>query len=155
MSVKSNVSLDRLTPGQPFSITSINKEVVQPIPLPPINVEKIKGYKLFPEVYANIFLCARKKSGKTSAIFKILKACADKDTEINNFASTLNKDPNWKHIIKYFKKKGNNVETSLGIKEEKTDYLKGIIDQLNASKDESDSYSDEDTDSKKKKNISR
>ena len=83
--------------------------------------------------------------------FKIFKACVDKDTEINIFASTINKDQNWKHIVKYFKKKGNNVETSLGIKEEKTDYLKGILDELGESGSESESDNEE---PKKKKYIS-
>lgn len=76
-----------------------------------------KRHCVFPELYGNIFLVARKKSGKTSVIWKILKSCSNKDTNIVLFASTLHKDPNLIHIIKYFKKKGNHVEAYTSIKE--------------------------------------
>lgn len=60
----------------------INNERVKPIKIPKVEVDKIKGHCVFPEVYSNIFLVARKKSGKTSVIWKILKSCAGRDTHI-------------------------------------------------------------------------
>ena len=49
----------------------------------------VRGATLFPELYCNIFLCARKKVGKTLATFKILKKCAGPKTKIVAFCATL------------------------------------------------------------------
>ena len=63
-------------------IKRINKEDVKPVrfhdevddPRP------IKGRDIFPEIYANIFFCARKKSGKSCAIFHTIQHCATRKT---------------------------------------------------------------------------
>lgn len=109
-----------------IKIKKINKEIVKPIPLECVPIEKIKGYCLFPDLYCNIFLVARKKSGKTSAIFKILKSCIGKHTKIYIFASTIHKDQNLLHIVKYLKAKGNEVETFTSLK----DHLEPIVNGL-------------------------
>jgi len=56
-------------------IKKINNEKVKAIPIETVSPDKIKGSAIFPDLYCNIFLVARKKSGKTSTIFKILKSC--------------------------------------------------------------------------------
>ena len=114
----------------------INGEKVEPVIVSKLKPNKIKGYALFPEIYANIFLCARKKSGKTSAIFKILQSCVNKDTKIVIFASTINKDDTLIHIVNYFKKKKNIVHTFTSIKEEKIDLLKEILGTLKNDEEE-------------------
>jgi hypothetical protein len=50
-----------------------NNQIVKAIPIPNVDTRPIKGFDLIQELYANIFLCARKKSGKTSVIFKLIK----------------------------------------------------------------------------------
>ena len=98
-----------------ISFKKINQEVVKPIKLPVIKHEDIKGCNLFPEIYANIFLCAKKKSGKTSTIYKIIKSCINKNTKIIVFCSTCNKDKNWMAIKKWLisKKIHNEFYTSI------------------------------------------
>ena len=54
-------------------LRQINKQFVRAIPIPNEDTRPIKGFDICEEPYANIFLCARKKSGKTSAVFKIIK----------------------------------------------------------------------------------
>ena len=76
-----------------ITLKQINNQYVKAIPLPEIDPRPVKGYDICQEFYANIFLCAKKKSGKTSALFKILKECATKKTIIIIFCSTVNKDP--------------------------------------------------------------
>ena len=83
-----------------IKIKKINTEIVKPIPIHCIPHDKIKGYCIFPDLYCNIFLVARKKSGKTSAIFKILKECIGKHTKVYLFASTIHKDDNLIHIVR-------------------------------------------------------
>ena len=45
-------------------IKKISK-VVTPIDVPTVDPDKIKGYDLIPDLYCAIFLCAKKKSGKS------------------------------------------------------------------------------------------
>lgn len=113
-----------------MKVQQINDEKVEPIPIEKISPEKIKGYKLFPNVYANIFLVARKKSGKTSVINKIVKSCIGKDSVVHIFASTIHKDPSLLHIVEYLEKKGKEVDTYNSVKEDKVDNLANILKDL-------------------------
>src|SRR5690349_5256288 len=72
-----------------FRIRKINNIKVNPTPIESVDPTKIKGYDLFEEIYVNIYMVAHKKSGKTTVIFKILKACANKDTRLLTFPSSL------------------------------------------------------------------
>ena len=92
-----------------ISLKQINNQRVKAIPIPDEDTRPIKGYDICEEVYANIFLCARKKSGKTSALFKIMMECVVKKTIIVVFCSTTHKDKNWIQIRKYFGKKGMDI----------------------------------------------
>jgi isoleucyl-tRNA synthetase len=79
---------------------------VEPIPLPKsAKNSKIKGANICSECYANIFLCAKKNSGKTSAVFKILQECVGKNTAIIAIVSTLYKDDSWAYIQSYFEER--------------------------------------------------
>lgn len=124
-----------------LKITKINREVVKPIKHTVIRKELVKGNKLFDEPFSNIFLCAKKKSGKTNTIFKILKECMGRDTNLIVFSSTVNKDSNWIHIVKHFKKKGNNIVTFTSIKEGKDNVLQDLINTF----DDPDKNDDSDT----------
>lgn len=87
----------------------LNDYKVKKITLPKLpDNKKIRGSKLFP-LYSNIFICAKKNSGKTTVIANILKECVDDDTTVNIFCSTLEKDRSYKEIIKFLEKKGCNV----------------------------------------------
>jgi len=88
-----------------FQLKKINDEEVTAIKVPKYSKKNVLGFDLFPELYSNIFICAKKKSGKTSVIFKILKECASKDTKIIAFCTTHKKDANWIAIKEYLDKK--------------------------------------------------
>ncbi len=115
-----------------IKLSKINKERVKPIPQEGggYDPKKVKGYSLFQEPYANLFCLARKKSGKTTVIFNILKKCIDKHTRLVIFCSTVDKDASWKYIVKHFKKKGNEVNTFTSISEGKMNYLDAIVEEL-------------------------
>jgi len=113
-----------------ISLQQINNQVVKAIPIPDEDVRPIKGYDICEEVYANIFLCARKKSGKTSALFKILKECAGRKTKIVVFCSTCYKDKNWIQIRKYFEKKNMDIMVFTSIYEDGTDQLADLVEEL-------------------------
>jgi len=113
-----------------ITIRKVNNEVVRPIPLEQVPPDKIKGYELFDKVFANIFLLAKKRSGKTSTIFKILKSCVGKQSTLFIFASTIHIDDNWKHILQWLDSKGIEYLTFTSIKEGKTNHLDDILKTL-------------------------
>ena len=91
------------------SLQQINNHFVEAIPIPYEDKRPIKGGDLVVDVFENIFLCARKKVGKTSTLFKIMKECAGRKTIIIVFCSTAYKDKNWVEIRKYFEKKEMDI----------------------------------------------
>jgi len=124
----------------------ISNEVVRPIPRENIPEDRIKGNELFSTLAANIFLLAKKRSGKTSVINKILKKCIDKHTKVFIFASTAYKDDNWKYIIKWLSDKKIDHEIFLTIKKSKKE--NNLTDVLNSLKVENDDPASDDPDDK-------
>src|SRR5690625_4115123 len=88
----------------------VNNLTVKPVKLNKPNKKDIKGGELA-DLYANIFLLAKKKSGKTSLINTLLKNFITKETEVIIFASTVEIDPTWRKIVEKLEKNGNNVIT--------------------------------------------
>lgn len=125
-------------------LKTINKERVHKVKLPSIDASKIKGYDILPNPDSNIFICAKKKSGKSTTIFKIMKACTDKKTKIYIFCSTINKDRMWIYVVKYFKKKGYNINTYTSIMEGKTNNLEEVLEENRYDDDAQSSESEED-----------
>jgi hypothetical protein len=113
-----------------IKIKTINHELVKPIKLPKIEEKNIKGYDLFPELYANIFILGKKKSGKTSVIFKILKSCCNKKTIVVIFCSTVHKDSNYIEIVKYLEKNDIQVKTYTSLFEDGINQLELLTSVL-------------------------
>ena len=114
-----------------ISLRQINNHVVRPIPIPSsFDTRPIKGFDLCETLYANIFLTAKKNSGKTSTIFKIMKHCSDKKTIIIIFCSTIYKDENWIAIQKYFEDRGYDIRVYTSIFEDGEDELDNLIAEL-------------------------
>lgn len=61
---------------------------------------KIGGYQLFPDLYCNIALISKKKSGKTNLLYNILKECVGKKTKVFLFSPTIEIDATYQHILK-------------------------------------------------------
>ena len=137
-----------------ISLKKINDISVIPLDIKTINPEKIKGYAMIPELYANIYMVAHKKSGKTTAIFNILKTCADKRTHLIFFGSTIYNDASYVSMFKYFKKQGNQITKFTSIIHEKNDQLKKILDELQLDKKDEDGGDEDDEPKEKIKYIS-
>ena len=133
-----------------FQLKKINNEVVKPIPLPSIDPKLVKGNKLFAEIYANVFIVAKKKSGKTCTVFKIIKECCNKDTKVVIFASTLNKDLSFKVIRKYLENKGILYEEFTEV----SAYLPAILEEIENDVDDEDNSEDEKEEEYKPKVLS-
>ena len=117
-----------------FEVKKLNNEVVTVIPSKvPKDLRPVKGFKLFPEMNANIFVCAKKKSGKTVTIWHTLRKCCGKDTKIIVFCSTLHKDATWISIQEWAEKKGLVFIGHESIKDEDgVDQLELLIKDLQA-----------------------
>jgi len=115
-----------------FSLKKINNVQVEPLKLKQVNLDKIKGKDLFPRLDCNIFLCAHQRSGKTTTIYKIIKDCTDKDTQIFIFCSNHNTDDAWKEIKKLIEDKGMFAEffTSLMDDNNKINELELIMNDI-------------------------
>ena len=123
----------------------VNDFKISKIKLPKISQKKIRGGDLLP-IYSNVFLCAKKNSGKTTTIFNILKKCADKETVLDLFVSTIEKDRSWIQIVKYFQNKGCVVNSNIStIGDNGEDLIREIIDTpIEFSDSETESSSDSD-----------
>jgi len=110
----------------------INNSTVSAIPQIGAGTDNrpIKGFNLFPEIYANVFLCSKKKSGKTSVIYKIIKSCASKNTNVICFVSTLHKDASWLSIKKYCDDHNINFTGYTSLVDGKIDKLNELVDDL-------------------------
>jgi hypothetical protein len=121
--------------------TKLNNVTVKPIvDCNPPDITKIKGYKLIPSNYWILFLCSKKKSGKTSLINELCKKCTDKRTVFWIFCGTYKIDTSWIAIIKMLEERGNQVNTFDTIQEGKENVLDTILDGL---ADESESKEEE------------
>ena len=94
------------------------------------NLKNLKSYKMFPSLYYNLFICSKKKSGKTSLIGNILNECTSKKTTIWLFCATYNVDATWKQIIRDLEKRGYTVNCYDSIVEKKVNHLDVIIEEL-------------------------
>jgi len=120
-------------------LKKINDVIVKPIPIKKIEKDNIKGYDMFNEIYCNVFICAKKKSGKTSTIFQIIKDCSNKDTTVIIFSSTVYKDKNMIGICDWLEKKEMNFEIFTEI----NDYLKTLLDEIENNNDDEIENQDE------------
>lgn len=116
-----------------MSITEkkINNVEIEPLHTASYKVNRVMGkhyFDLFPYL---LFISAKKKSGKTSLIYNIIKNTTTKKTKFFLFCSTYNVDKSWMKIIEFLEKRGNVVEKFSSIKENKhTNNLDIIIDAL-------------------------
>ena len=139
-----------------FSLLKINKEKVKKVKLASEDdLRPIKGSDLFPELYANIFLNARKKTGKTSAIFKIIKECGSKETTVIVFCSSLNKDATWKSIREMCEKKHYPFIGHTSLHEDGVDQLELLIDLLKEEAKNEEEESEDEEDKKTRKKLSK
>ena len=83
----------------------INKITIKPVVHLALESHEILGYDYFPTLYSNIYICSRRRSGKTTLIYNILKHCTSKRTNVVVFCSTIHRDSTKKLIFEMFEKR--------------------------------------------------
>jgi hypothetical protein len=114
-----------------FSEKKINNIQVRPLVSSVTNdISKVKGGNLIPNPYNTTFLCAKRKSGKTSVLAEILTKTSDKKTCFFIFCPTTNLDESWKQIIKILGSRGNQINVFESTWDGKVNILDEILDGL-------------------------
>jgi hypothetical protein len=90
-----------------IKIKQINDEIVRPVKYQEETKDNrpIKGEKLFPSAYVgvNVFIEAKRASGKTTVANKIVKNCCTNESTVLVFASTVDRDKGHLAIKHYCK----------------------------------------------------
>jgi hypothetical protein len=138
-----------------IKVKQINAEYVRPVKLQVGEGDKrpIKGANLFTEIYANILIVAKKKSGKTTVELKIVKDCCTKETTVIVFCSTVDKDKNHLAIKQYCKRAGIPYVAYTSMKEEDIDVLDVLIKKLQEDAKQPESDSEEEEEQQKGKGM--
>jgi hypothetical protein len=114
-----------------ITLKRLNNEIVKPIKIASSDNNKpIKGYDVIPELYSNIFLMAKKKSGKTTILYNLIRKCADKKTKVIIFCSTLYKDASYKNIRDYLDRHHIEWEGHTSLNDDGNDKLEDLVQKL-------------------------
>lgn len=113
-----------------FNTTDINDFEVEPVKIDEIAKENILGYDMFPNLYNNIFLIAKKKSGKSNVIYNILDKGANKKTSVLFFVPTFHKDAVYQKMKEMLERKDIHYQVFSDIIEDGVNVLDSIITDL-------------------------
>lgn len=114
------------------SLKQINDEKVKPTKFQfgGTDDRPIKGASLFDEIYSNIFLLGKKKSGKSTVINKIIRSCSTRETTVIVIASTVDKDNEYKAMKYYCETKGILFQGYTSMNEDGVNVLEALITKL-------------------------
>ncbi len=122
-----------------MKIKKINNEIVRPMHFPDDEEEDTRPIThrlLFDDLYPNIFLIARKHSGKTICASKIIRASASKNSTVIVICSTLFIDDNHKKIKKYCERNKIPYVGFTSMVEDGINVLETLLDHLNEKAEE-------------------
>ena len=89
----------------------LNECIVKPINIPKIQRDDIQGGDVFDELYNNVLIMAKKKSGKSIVVLYILDNTINRNSSVIIFCPTFHKDDVWISIAKMLDKKKNSISS--------------------------------------------
>ena len=110
-----------------YKLQKVNEQEVKPIVTSTLKPDEIKGYEVIPMLYTNIFIVGYRGSGKTTALFHIMKECINKDTNVVVFANTHDCDPSWLYMKAWLKKRDQPHIFYSSIMDNKVDILEALL----------------------------
>jgi predicted transcriptional regulator len=111
----------------------INSITIKPLITHTTNPDDVLGGEMFLDPYSNCGIIAKKKSGKTTILYHILKKVCrggNYPTNVILFCSTVHKDDTYQHIIEMLKKKGCNITTHTHFIDNGENIIEGLLDEL-------------------------
>ena len=134
-----------------MELETINNFEVKPIKIPALpSLENIAGSVLFPAMYINCFLCAKKNSGKTVALSNIIFKSINKKTSLIFFVSTASKDSTYQSIFDRLDEKDINYSVYNDIYIDGVNIIDKLIDGLLIADPEVKNHKREDSKKKEK-----
>lgn len=113
--------------------------------------KKFRGDKIFNDQFPNVFICGKKKSGKSYAVYSILKNIITKKADVIIIANTVARDPVYKKMRKNLEKAGINVRIETNLIGPEGNLLEEIADELDGKRggedEEEEYYSDDSSES--------
>ena len=138
-------------------VRKINNETVREVRYhdqDSVDNRPIKGEKLFSELYLNILMVAKKKSGKTTVNYTIVKKCATRDTTVLVFCSTVDKDKSHLEIKNYCRSNNIPYKGYTSMKDGDIDILDELIKAIQEqAKEENESDDEEEPEPPKPKLV--
>jgi hypothetical protein len=111
----------------------INNIKITPLITHSKNPEDILGGKMFIDPYSNTAIISKKKSGKTTLLYHILKKVCrggSMPTNVIIFSPTIHKDKTYEYIKEMLEKKGCNVSTYTNFIEDDENIVEGLLKSL-------------------------
>lgn len=111
----------------------INNFKIKPLITHTQNPDDVLGGMLFLDPLSNCAIIAKKKSGKTTTLFHILKKICrggNYPTNVVIFCSTVHKDLTYQKILEMLKKKGCNVSTYTHFLENGENIIEDLLKEL-------------------------
>tara|TARA_R110002012_G_scaffold121494_1_gene270974 strand:- start:2618 stop:3469 length:852 start_codon:yes stop_codon:yes gene_type:complete len=120
----------------------INNIKIKPLVEHTKDAKKVLGGKLFLDPLSNTAIIAKKKSGKTTLLYNILKKVCrggkNHPTNVIFFCSTIHKDETYKHILEMLEKKGCNIDVNTHYIDEGDNLVKILLDELKGEDEDHD-----------------
>jgi KaiC/GvpD/RAD55 family RecA-like ATPase len=108
----------------------INNIKITPLITHSTNPDDVLGGQMFLDPYSNVAIISKKKSGKTTLLYHILKKVCRKGTNVLIFSPTQNKDDTYKFIKEALDKKGCNVSSYSNFVEDGENIINDLLNEL-------------------------
>lgn len=119
-----------------ITIKKINKVKIKPIDIQRIDDKKIKGKELFNQLYFLCAIFAKKKSGKTTIVNKIIDSCTNKLTTVIFFVGSGSKDASYDSIRNKLNERGIVNLFYDSFKDGEGDHLEQVINYMKCDEEE-------------------
>ena len=113
-----------------MNVRKLNNISITPLVESTQDPSKVVGGNMFADPFSNIVTIARKKSGKSTVIYHILKNICRKGTIVFLFAPSVHKDETYKHITEMLEKKGCIVSKHIHFIEDGVNLVEQLLDTL-------------------------
>jgi KaiC/GvpD/RAD55 family RecA-like ATPase len=108
----------------------INNIKITPLITHSTNPDDVLGGQMFLDPYSNVAIISKKKSGKTTLLYHILKKVCRKGANVLIFSPTQNKDDTYKFIKEALDKKGCNVSSYSNFVEDGENIINDLLNEL-------------------------
>lgn len=112
-----------------YKLTKINNESVKELPVKP-DYSIPLHQNMFDNRFPNVFICAKKKSGKTVLLWNIIQKSLTNKSKLILFSSTVHNDIQQTTMIKKYEKRGFDIQVHESLFDQHGNILDRICKEL-------------------------